>query len=312
MMIRMPTMVIRTVRSKNPLRECINKKRFMKPSLTKDRIRTLEKKSRQIRLQCIQMAHNARESHVKGALSCVDILIMLFHEILRYDPQHYYDSFRDRFIFSKGHAAAALYAVLADADIIANSLLSKYGKSNSPLPSHPCKHMLNVLDWSSGSLGHGLGVGTGMAYALKLKDSTSSVFVLLSDGECNEGSTWEAAQFARAQHLDNLVAIVDYNGSQSIGYTDNLLGDANLAAKFQSFGWSVRECDGHSFQELWDAFQESYRDIGRPTAIIARTNPGKGLSFLTDHILWHYRTPSEEEVHRAEVELSITSTVVEV
>ncbi|MFQ6610692.1 MAG: transketolase [Fidelibacterota bacterium] len=271
----------------------------------------LDQKGRQIRATCIQMAYNAKESHVKGALSCVDILVTLFNGVLEYDAENFSNAARDRFIFSKGHAASALYAILADVGIIPKTLLKSYGQSNSQLPSHPCKHMLKVLDWSSGSLGHGLGVGTGMAYALKLKHSSSRVFILLSDGECNEGSTWEAAQFACANKLDNLVAIVDYNGSQSIGYTRDILGQANIAEKFRAFGWTTLECDGHSYSELYEAFQSTNIKTNRPTMIIAHTDPGKGLDLLDDHILWHYRTPSSQEVRHALQQLDCNLTVEE-
>ncbi len=271
----------------------------------------LDQKGRQIRATCIQMAHDAKESHVKGALSCVDILVTLFNGVLKYDVENFANAPRDRFIFSKGHAASALYATLADVGIIPKTLLKSYGQSNSPLPSHPCKHMLKVLDWSSGSLGHGLGVGTGMAYALKLNHSSSRVFVLLSDGECNEGSTWEAAQFARANKLDNLVAIVDYNGSQSIGYTEDILGQANIAEKFRAFGWTTLECDGHSYSDLYEAFQPTNINKDRPTVIVAHTDPGNGLDILDDHILWHYRTPSSQEVLSAMQQLDCNSIVEE-
>ena len=259
----------------------------------------LEQKSRRISATCVQMAHDAHESHLKGALSCVDILVTLFSRILRYDPDHFQSPQRDRFIFSKGHAASALYATLAEFGIIPVETLKTYAQSMSPLPSHPCSHMLKALDWSSGSLGHGLGAGSGMAYGLKLRKSDSRVYVLMSDGECNEGSTWEAVQFAKANHLDNLIAVVDYNGSQSIGYTGDLMGSTNLADKFAAFGWTVSECDGHSHTELEMALNPDAFIKGNPSVVIARTNPAHYTDIIGDQILWHYRSPSKEEVERA-------------
>jgi transketolase len=267
----------------------------------------LAAKSREIRATCIQLCHDGGESHLNGALSSVDILVALFYHGLNISPDNRDSDDRDRFIFSKGHACTALYAVLADVGIIAQDLLRSYARSNSPLPSHPCVHMLPALEWSSGSLGHGLGVGSGMAYGLKLRKSPGRVVVLLSDGECNEGSTWEAAMFSAANRLDNLLAIIDYNGTQSIGFTDDLTGHTSFAAKFRAFGWAVEEVDGHNIQDLIASLDRVPFQPGKPSAVVARTKAGAGVSFMENTILWHYRTPTEEDVTRALEELQASS-----
>ena len=261
-------------------------------------------KARAIRSTCIQMAHDGKESHLNGALSCVDILLALFHGWLRLTPENHQDPHRDRLIFSKGHACTALYAVMADLGFFPKDWLAHYAENDGPLPSHPCTHALPVLDWSSGSLGHGLGVASGMAYGLKLDRSPARVAVVLSDGECNEGSTWEAAMFAVSKRVDNLLAVVDYNRIQSIGRTDDLTGGASFTEKFRAFGWEVQEVDGHDPAVLHLAMAQAPLGKGRPTAIVARTRAGKGVSFMEDQVLWHYRTPSDEDVRRAFDELN--------
>ncbi|MGA2298705.1 MAG: transketolase [FCB group bacterium] len=276
----------------------MNKSEFL------DNIEFYKEKANALRATCIQMAFDGKENHLKGALSCIEILIALYHYYLNINPEKPHDEKRDRFIFSKGHSSTALYTTLCDRGFFEKELLLTYAKNDTKLPSHLCKHALPLLDWSSGSLGHGLGIGTGMAYGLKLKMSKSKVVVLLSDGECNEGSTWEAAQFAKAKELDNLVAIVDYNGIQSIDFTDKLTGYTSFAEKFKAFGWNTIEVDGHNFSELLDAFDNIDLDSVFPTALICKTVSGKGVSFIENDVLWHYRTPSKEDLANAMVELN--------
>jgi transketolase len=264
---------------------------------------TLQEKARRIRATCVRMAHDGRESHLNGALSDVEILLSLYHGWLRRPSPGGPDNSRDRLLLSKGHACTSLYAVMADAGIIPVDWLSRYATDDSPLPSHPCVHMLPVLDASAGSLGHGLGIASGRSYALRLKRSPARVAVILSDGECNEGSIWEAAMFAAAQRLDNLLAVVDYNRIQSVGRTDELTGHTSFADKFSAFGWSVRTVDGHDFRQLHDALAAFPFESGKPSAIIARTTAGKGVTFMEDQVLWHYRVPSDDDLRRALEEL---------
>lgn len=261
------------------------------------------KKARQIRATCVQMAHDGREGHLGSALSCVDIVVALYYGWLRVSPLEPKRKDRDRFILSKGHACTALYAVLADRGFFPTEWLSTYGIGGSPLGNHPCQYALPVLECSSGSLGHGLGVATGMLYGMRMSRTPGRAVVLLSDGECNEGSVWEAAMFAAAHRLDQLVAIVDYNRIQAVGRSDQIMGQTSLEEKFKAFGWEATTVDGHSIPALLQALERVPFSSGRPTAIIAKTLGGSGVSFMEDQVLWHYKVPSSEEVAKALVEL---------
>jgi len=263
----------------------------------------LGKKARQLRATCVQLAHDGKEGHLNGALSCVDILIALYYFWLDISPDEPKNPERDRFLFSKGHACAALYGILADRGFFPKELLSSYARDDSPLPSHPCIHALPLLESSAGSLGHGLGIASGMAYALRLDGRRARVAALISDGECNEGSTWEAAMFAAAHRLDNLLVVVDYNGIQSVGRSDELMGHTSLAEKFAAFGWGVRTVNGLDIPAIVGALAEFPFESGRPSAIIAKTIAGAGVSFMEDQVLWHYRVPSGEDLRRALAEL---------
>jgi len=266
-------------------------------------IQDLEGKAKRLRATCVQMAHDGREGHLNGALSCMDLLVALFNGWLEINPDEPKQDSRDRFIFSKGHACTAYYAVLAEQKFFPTEWLTQYAQNNSPLPSHPCLHALPVLEWSSGSLGHGLGVATGMSYGLRLKKSHSRVVALLSDGECNEGSTWEGAMFAAAQQLENLLVVVDYNRIQSVGRTDELNGFTSFEEKFKAFGWGANTIDGHNFVEIIDALDKFPFESGKPSALIAKTTAGRGVSFMEDQVLWHYRVPSRDDVQQALDEL---------
>lgn len=278
----------------------------MEPKSNPPDFAALRRKSNEVRATIVQMAHDGKECHLNGALSCVELLIALYYCWLKISPHDLRNPSRDRFIFSKGHACTALYAVLADLGFIPVKELHRYAEGGSPLPSHLCRHALPILEWSSGSLGHGLGVGTGMGYGLKLDGLAGRAVVLLSDGECNEGSVWEAAMFASSKRLDNVLAVVDYNGIQSIGRTDDLTGGASFAEKFRAFGWSVQEVDGHNIEAVVDALNNAQLGLGRPCAIIARTVAGAGISFMEDQVLWHYRTPSDDDLRKALSELAAT------
>ena len=259
--------------------------------------------ARSIRATCVQLAHDGRESHLNGALSSVDLLLAFHQEWLRFDQENPDDPDRDVFIFSKGHACTSLYAVLAAMGRIPPELLRTYAQEGSALPSHPCIHALPVLDCSSGSLGHGLGVATGRAVGQRLKGSKGRTVAFLSDGECNEGSIWEAAMFAAAQKLENLVACIDANGIQSVGRSDELNGGASLEEKFRAFGWSVESVDGHDLEAIREVLSRLPFGNGRPSALIGRTVAGRGVGRMEDQVLWHYRVPSDEDVAVALKEL---------
>ena len=264
-------------------------------------IAALERKARAIRATLLQMAFDGKEGHLSSSLSPVDVLVALYHHWLRVDPAKPDDPERDRFLLSKGHGCTSLYAVLADRGFIPRACLRDYNLPHRQLPNHPCEHALTLLEVSSGSLGHGLGVATGMLYGLRLKNSPARAAVLMGDGECNEGSVWEAAMFAAAQKLDRLVAIVDYNGIQAVGRSDEIMGHTSLAAKFEAFGWAATTVDGHSMAKLVAALDRVPFTPGRPTAIVARTR--MGVSFMENNVLWHYRQPSREDLDRALAEL---------
>lgn len=266
-------------------------------------VATLERRARQIRATCVQMAHDGKEGHLSSVLSCVDILVALYFGWLNVSAEDPKNPDRDRFIFSKGHAAPALYAVLADRGFFPKDWLATYAQTDSPLSNHPCKHILPLLEMSSGSLGHGLGVATGMLYGFDIDHLSRRAVVLLSDGECNEGSVWESAMFAASHKLDNLLAIVDNNNLQAVGRNDVINGFTSLEEKFRAFGWASKTIDGNDIDEILAALSEFPFERGRPSAIIAKTTGGNGVSFMEDQTLWHYRCPSEEDLTRALVEL---------
>lgn len=263
----------------------------------------LETKARQIRAKIVEMSHNGKAAHLGSALSCVDILVALYWTKLQIDPLDMKNPCRDRFILSKGHAAAALYATLAYRDIIPLSLLDTYCQTGSKLEEHPGPGNLSGVEAATGSLGHGLSIGLGMALAGKIQKLDYNVFVLLSDGECNEGSVWEAAMFAPAKKLNRVCAIVDFNKWQATGRSCDVNALQPLADKWRAFGWDTIELDGHNMNELVKAIADIPKDPEKPTAIIANTIKGKGVSFMEDDNNWHYRIPDKEELFRAKKEL---------
>ena len=258
-------------------------------------------KAKQTRATCVQLAFDGKEGHLSSSLSCVDVLVVLYNYWLRISPDNPKDPDRDRFFFSKGHACTALYAVLADCGFFPVDWLSQYAQSDSPLSVHPCVYALPLLESSSGSLGHGLGIATGAAYGMRLDNNGARVVVLMSDGESNEGSVWEACMFAAAQRLDNLLAIVDYNGLQAVGLSDKIMGQTSLEEKFRAFGWGARTIDGNNLSEIIEALDDLPFEPGRPSALVAKTKTG--VSFMDNQVLWHYRVPSEEDLKMALKEL---------
>ena len=229
-------------------------------------IKFLNKKAQQIRATCVQLSHDAKVGHLGSVLSCVDGLVALYYDWLNVTPATCHAPDRDRFLLSKGHACTALYVTLADRGFIPMEWLHKYAKTGGPLPDHPCKHALPVLECSAGSLGHSLGVATGMLYGLRLAGSPARAAVLLSDGECNEGSVWESAMFAAAKNLDHLVALVDYNGLGAVGRSDEIMGYASLEEKFRAFGWGTCTVNGGDIEAILSALNSHPIRPGRPSA----------------------------------------------
>jgi transketolase len=256
-----------------------------------------------IRKNALRMVHRAKASHIASALSIADILAVLYGEILHYDPTDHNCQSRDRFILSKGHACVAVYAALAEFDIISKLELETYGDDHSWLMNH-ISHKVAGVEFSTGSLGHGLPFGVGKALAAKARNETWRTFVLLSDGEMDEGSNWEALMFAAHHKLHNLVAIIDYNKLQSLGSVADTLGLEPLVNKLEAFGWTVREIDGHDHKLI----AESLSGIAdeKPTVIIAHTIKGKGVGFMENRVEWHYKNPNDEQLAIALAEIEAT------
>jgi transketolase len=229
--------------------------------------------------------------------------VALYFGAARVAPETVDDPARDRIILSKGHASAALYACLVERGFFPPSVLDEYAGDNSRLGEHPARGTVPGIESSTGSLGHGLGIGTGLALAARLDGRPSRVFVILSDGECNEGAVWEAALWAARQRLGNLCAIVDANGLQAIGRTNEITALEPLADKWRAFEWDATEMNGHDVDGLRAVLAEPH---ARPHVVVARTVKGKGVSFMEDVLEWHYRPPSPDEVARAVKELSET------
>ncbi len=240
----------------------------------------------ELRRDIIMMAANS--SHVAVALSCIDILAALYIEVLNITPLTVDAPERDRFILSKGHGCMALYAVLARMGFIERTLLNSYGHNGSVLAEHPLAGKLAGVECATGSLGHGLAIGAGMASGLKLQGVSARVFVLLGDGECNEGSVWEAAALSRARNLDNLVAVVDVNGLQACGPSKDISPGMGLADCWKSFGWDISEVDGHDYRELVKILGHAAGN-GLPKVILCQTIKGKGVDFMEGDLEWHYR-----------------------
>lgn len=264
--------------------------------------RGLSEIAQTLRRHAVRMVHRARASHLGSCLSMADIVACLYWDTLRVDPERPEDAERDRFILSKGHAAALLYAALAERAFFPVAELDTYAQAGSSLTGHVNSEVKGV-EFSSGSLGHGLSVGCGLALAAKRSGRSYRTFVLASDGELDEGSNWEAILFAPHHKLDNLVLIVDYNKIQSFGRVSEVLELHPLAEKFRSFNWSVVEVDGHNIPQIQAALGSVPAAPGKPTVVLAHTVKGKGVSFMEDRLLWHYRSPSDEHLQSALQEL---------
>jgi len=259
----------------------------------------------ELRGRIIEVSGRAGVPHLGSCLSCVDILTTLYWGVLRVDPAQPTSPERDRFLLSKGHAAPALFQVLAKRGFFPENLLDNYGADGSRFGEHPPAHGVPGVEAATGSLGHGLPIGLGIMLGMQLAKQPGRVFALLSDGECNEGSVWEAAMMASAHLLDRLTVIVDYNKWQATGRSNEVLSLEPLADKWSAFGWRVTEVDGHDICALLGTFNRLPFQPGKPSAIIAHTVKGKGVSFMEDDNNWHYRTPNPEEVKRARHELEL-------
>lgn len=262
----------------------------------------IKRHANNIRKNIVEMVANAYSGHLGGALSAVEILTILYFVVMDVQNDNIASYDRDRFVLSKGHASAALYAVLFEKGLLKEDLLT-YRKLGSKLQGHPNMRLVAGVDMSSGSLGQGIGAAVGMAMANKLRNNKHRVFVLLGDGECQEGEVWEAAMAAAHYHLGNLWAIVDHNGLQISGKTRDVMDISPLDAKFAAFGWNVKIVDdGHDLEKLKAAFSND-EDPDKPKLIIAKTIKGKGISFMEDQVQWHGKTLDHPQYLQAIKEL---------
>jgi transketolase len=265
----------------------------------------LEKKTKEIRKTILRTICKGGGGHIPASLSIVDILAVLYYYVLKIDPKRPDEVERDRFILSKGHACVALYAILADRDFFAKEHLDTFGRRGSILGGHPDMHKVPGVEASTGALGHGFPFGVGVAFAGKMDKKDYHVFVLVGDGECQEGSIWEAALFASQHKLDNLTVIIDYNKLQAMDRLDNIVSLEPLADKWKAFGWEVREVDGHDITKLEAVFKSVPFVSGKPNLIIAHTIKGKGVSFMENVPIWHFRLPNEQETKKICEELGM-------
>jgi transketolase len=254
--------------------------------------------AKNIRLQVLSMVHRAKASHVGSCFSIADIVAVLYGSVMNVRPLEPSWIERDRFILSKGHSAAAVYAALALQGFIPKKELERYGESGSLLMTH-ISHKINGVEFSTGSLGHGLPFANGKAMAAKKDKKLWRTFALLSDGELDEGSNWEAFMFAAHHKLDNLVAIIDYNKLQSLTTVAKTLGLEPLADKLEAFGWSVKEVDGHNLTDIESLLGAVPWVSEKPSVLIAHTTKGKGVSFMQNKVEWHYKSPNAEQLAKA-------------
>lgn len=258
-----------------------------------------------IRARVVELSHRTHTPHLGSQLSCIDLLVMIYWRLLRLERNGLDSIDRDQFILSKGHAAPALYTTLAFRGLLDFEILDTMASPGSPLAEQPAPNCIPGVEWATGSLGHGLGVAVGKAIAARIAGRDSRFVVLLSDGECNEGSVWEAAMFAAAQNLENLLVLVDFNKWQATGRSRETMALDPLVEKWKAFGWETAEVDGHDLDTIESAVSRFPNRSGRPLAIVAHTVKGKGVDFMEDDNNWHYRIPTGEEVLLAKQQLGI-------
>ena len=266
-------------------------------------IKSMEERSKVIRRHVIRMLAKAGSGHPGSSLSTVDLLVALFYNKLKHNPQQPAWPDRDRFVMSKGHGCPALYAVLAEKGYFGIDKLDTLRQFGSILQGHPCMKTTPGIEISGGSLGQGLSVGLGIALAAKLDKKNYRTYVMLGDGEIEEGQVWEAAMAASHYKADNLCAIIDQNGLQIDGFIHEIMSSYPIPDKWRGFGWHVIEISGHDYNDILSAYDEAEKIKGRPTVIVAKTIKGKGVSFMENQVDWHGKAPSKDEAERALAEL---------
>lgn len=271
-------------------------------TVERNRVAELEVHAKTVRRKIIDIIYRTGSPHIGSSFSAVEILVALYYDLLRISPETVNNPNRDRFILSKGHACTALFTVLAERGYFEKGDLDACSVDNGIFEQHPNMDLGRGIEMSTGSLGHGLSVGAGMALAARIDGSAYNVYVLMSDGELNEGSVWEAVMFAGHHRLFNLAAFVDANKMQALGCTKDIIDLEPLVNKWEAFRWQVQEIDGHDFEQIHNCFKAFSKE--RPNAVILHTIKGKGVSFMENNLLWHYRTPDDEEYETALTELS--------
>lgn len=253
-------------------------------------------KLKEIKQTMLKMVHKANVSHIGAGLSIVDILYILYFKVANIGKDNVNDPNRDVVILSKGHSSVSLYSILYHKGLLDQNAIDNYSIDNGTLPCHIDKEKSPFFELSTGSLGHGLSVGVGMALAKKMNNNSGHIYVICGDGECNEGSVWEAIMFATTKKLDNLTLIVDFNNFQAFGSTNNVINQSNLEERLNSFGFDTLSIDGHNFDEIKKALK--YKS-DKPVAIVAHTIKGKGVSFMENRLEWHYKSPNDEQLEIA-------------
>ena len=272
----------------------------------RDNLQELDRIARALRARIIETSHRTSTPHLGSCLSCVDILTALYFQVLNIDPARPGHPERDRFILSKGHGAPALFQVLAMRGFYPEAMLENFGQDGSYFGEHPpTPPYVPGIEAATGSLGHGLSIGVGMALSARILRRSHRVFALLSDGECNEGTVWEAAMFAAAQKIDRLAVVIDFNKWQATDRSEKVMALSPLIDKWLAFGWSACEVDGHDLKALMEVLSRVPDGSGKPVAVIASTVKGKGVSFMEDNNNWHYRIPTASEVVSAKNELRV-------
>lgn len=262
---------------------------------------TSEQLAWKIRRHAIEMTHISEGSHIGSILSVTDIIAVLYNDIANVDPNNPHLPDRDRIILSKGHAGAAIYAALAEKGFFDVRELITHYANGSRLSGHVSHKAIPGVELSTGSLGHGLSVAAGMAYAAQKDKKQHRVFVICGDGECDEGTVWEAALVANHYKLNNLIAVIDHNKMQGLDFCEDIITLSPFAGKWKAFGWNVLDIDGHNHDDLRVAYEMAKSSVDKPSVIIANTIKGKGISFMENAILWHYRFPHEGEEYDSAV-----------